>query len=57
MDDEKAVRKSLEAKPGGGKTEGRPRIRWMDDVEQDLKNIDGRRFRTGTGNGTIRYLL
>lgn len=52
MDDEKTERKSLEGKHGGWRTEGRPRIRWMDDVEQDLMNMGVKRFRTGAVDGT-----
>jgi hypothetical protein len=40
MDGEKRIRKLLEGKPEGGRTRGRNRIRWMDDVEQDLTNMD-----------------
>jgi hypothetical protein len=52
MDDEKTVRKSLEGKPDGWRTEGRHRIRWMDAVEQDLMNMGVKRFRTRAVDGT-----
>ena len=39
MGGEKTVRKLLEGKPEVERTKGRTRIRWMDDVEQDLTNM------------------
>jgi len=33
------VKKLLEGKPEGGRKEGRPILRWVEDAELDLKNI------------------
>ena len=38
---EKTVKILLEGKPGGEK--GKPRRRWVDDVELDLRNMDVKR--------------
>jgi hypothetical protein len=45
MDGERTVRKLLEGKTERGRTKGRARIRWMDDVEQDLTNMRVKRCR------------
>lgn len=45
MDGDRTVRKLVEGKPGGGRKKGRSRLRRMDDVKLDLKNMavkDGR---------------
>jgi hypothetical protein len=34
-------RKLLEGKRGGGSKQGKPRLRWLDDVEWDLMNEYG----------------
>jgi hypothetical protein len=39
MDGARIVKKLLEGKPGGGRKKGRPTLRWIDDVESDLRNI------------------
>jgi len=36
INDGRTVKKLLEGKPGGGSKQGRPRLRWLDDVESDL---------------------
>jgi len=41
MDIERTVKKLLESKPGW-KKKGRPRIRWIDDIELDLRNMGGK---------------
>ena len=45
MESEKTVKKLLEGKPRGRKT-GRPRLRWMNDVEMDWTNMGMKRWRT-----------
>jgi hypothetical protein len=39
MDGERTGKKLLEGKKGG-KKKGRPRLRWREDVESDLRNMD-----------------
>jgi hypothetical protein len=46
MDGARVVKKSLEGKPGGGRKKGRPRLRWIDDVESDLRNMGVKRWRS-----------
>jgi hypothetical protein len=43
MDGARIVKKFLEGKPGGGRKKGRPRLRWIDDVESDLRNTGVKR--------------
>jgi hypothetical protein len=45
MDGARIVKKLLEHKPGGGRKKGRPRLRWIDDVESDLRNMGVKRWR------------
>jgi hypothetical protein len=35
----------FEEKLGGRRGRGRPRVRWIDDVEEDLRNIGTKRWR------------
>jgi hypothetical protein len=35
----------LKARQDGGEEKGRPVLRWMDDVELDLRNMDVKRWR------------
>jgi len=46
IDDERSVKNELEGKPGRRKNKGRPRLRWMDDVELDLRNMGETKWRT-----------
>jgi len=40
MDQGRTVRKVFERKPEGSKRRGRPRVRWLEDVEKDLREIN-----------------
>ena len=33
------VKKLQEGKPGGGRKEGRPIVRWVEDAELDVRNV------------------
>jgi hypothetical protein len=46
LDDERSVKKQLEGKPGGRRNKGRPRLRWTDDVELDLRNMGVTKWRS-----------
>jgi hypothetical protein len=37
------VKKVFDGKPGGRRRIGRPRLRWLDDVEADLRTMDIKR--------------
>jgi hypothetical protein len=41
----RTVKKIFEEKLGGRREEGRPSFRWIDDVEDDLRNMDIKRWR------------
>jgi hypothetical protein len=45
MNETRVARKILDNKPGG-KRRGRPRLRWLDDVESDLRSMGVKRCRT-----------
>jgi hypothetical protein len=38
MDDERMVKRVFLGNPGGRRKPGRPRLRWLDCVEDDLKH-------------------
>jgi len=42
---------SLEGTRGGGSKKGRPRLKWMDGAELDLRNVGVKRWGGGGGNG------
>jgi hypothetical protein len=46
MNETRVARKILDDKPGGKRTRGRPRRRWLDDVEADLRSMGVKRWRT-----------
>jgi hypothetical protein len=39
MDETRTVKKIFEEKIGGRRGRGRPRLRWIDDAEDDLRNV------------------
>jgi hypothetical protein len=45
MDDTRLPRKVFNAKPEGRCEDGRPRLRWLDDVEADIKALGVKRWR------------
>jgi hypothetical protein len=45
MDQRRVVKKIFESKPEGRRKAGRPRLRWLDDVENDLRVVKVKRWR------------
>jgi hypothetical protein len=46
MEGNRVLKRMLYGRPGGRRKKGRPRLRWLDDVEEDLREIGMRRWRT-----------
>jgi hypothetical protein len=46
MDGARIIKKLLEGKPGGERKKGRPRLRWINDVESDVRNMGIKRWRS-----------
>jgi hypothetical protein len=46
MNETRSVKKILEGKSEGRRGRGRPRLRWMNDVENDLRKLGVQRWRT-----------
>jgi len=45
MDQVRTVKKILESKPEESRRRGRPRMRWLEDVEKDLHEMKVKRWR------------
>jgi hypothetical protein len=43
MDQGRRVKKIFENKPEGSRRRGRPRLRWLEDVEKDLWEMKGKK--------------
>jgi hypothetical protein len=46
MDGARTVKMLLEGKPRTGRRKGRPRLRWIDDVESDFRNMGVKSWRS-----------
>ena len=45
MSEERVVKRLYQNTPEGGRSVGRPRLRWMDDVREDLMGVTNWRIR------------
>ena len=45
MNETRSVKKIFEGKLDGRRDRGRPRLRWIDDVEDDLRKLGVKRWR------------
>jgi hypothetical protein len=52
MDQGQMVKRLSDGKPRGRRKVGRPRLRWLDDVEVDLRTMDIKRWRLITKDRT-----
>jgi len=41
----RVVKRTVESKPKGRKGMGKPRLRWLEDVEKDLREMKDKRWR------------
>jgi hypothetical protein len=46
MNETRSVKKIFEGKLEGRRSRGRPRLRWLNDVEDDLRKLGVKRWRT-----------
>jgi hypothetical protein len=44
IDQGKTVQKIFESEPEGSRIRGRPRLRWLEDTEKDLREIKVKRW-------------
>jgi len=44
MDQGRALKKVFESKPEGSRIRGRPRLRWLEDVGRDLREMKVKRW-------------
>jgi hypothetical protein len=50
MEEQRDPKKGLEEKPAGRRNRGKPRIRWTDNVEDDLRKMEIKICRLRTGD-------
>jgi hypothetical protein len=48
MEDHREPKRALQGIPGGGRRRGKPRKRWLDDIEGDLRKMKVKRWRRKT---------
>jgi hypothetical protein len=51
VDQGRTVKKVLESKSEGSRRRGRPRMRWLEDVEKDMREMKVRRWRQRAVDG------
>jgi hypothetical protein len=53
MEEDQMVKRRFEGQPGGRRKTGRPRKRWLDDAEEDLRLMKVKRWRIRTTERTV----
>jgi hypothetical protein len=54
MPDDRAVKKVFLGKPDGRRIKGRPKLRWLDYIDNDLKSTCVKRWRKKPGERSAR---
>jgi hypothetical protein len=57
MSDDRTVKKIFLGKRGGRREVGRPKLRWMDCIENDLKLVGVKRWRKKAEDRSIRTIV
>jgi hypothetical protein len=53
MEEDRMVKRIFERHPGGRRKTGKPRKRWLDDVEEDLRLMKVKRWRISATESTV----
>jgi hypothetical protein len=53
MEEDRMVKRIFEGHPGGRRKTDRPRKRWLDDVEEDLRSMKVKRWRIRATERTV----
>jgi len=54
MEQGRTVKKIFESKPEGSRQRGRRRLRWLEDAEKDLREMEVKRWRQKTVDRELR---
>jgi hypothetical protein len=57
MSDGRTVKNVLLGKPDGKREEGRPKLRWLDSIENDLKSTDVKRWRKKAEDRSVSAVI
>jgi hypothetical protein len=57
MSDDRTVKKVFLGKPDGRRKAGRPKLRWLDCIENDLKSMCVKRWRTKVEDRSVWAII
>jgi hypothetical protein len=57
MSDDRTLKKAYLGRPGGRRKAGRPKLRWSDCAESDLKSMGVKRWRKKTQDRSVRAII
>ena len=57
MSNERTVKKVFRGKPDGRRKVGRPKLRWLDYTENDLKSVEVKRWRKKTEDRLVWAII